>query len=123
MNAVLSAEERSSIQSQKITAVLAFLSVYVIWGSTYFAIRIAVATVPPFLAAGLRFTLAGAFLFAYALIRRTTLPTSVEWRNLAISALLLFVPAYGGLFWAEKTVPSGIASALVATIPVWMALM
>jgi drug/metabolite transporter (DMT)-like permease len=123
MNAALTAEERSSIQSQKITAILAFLSVYVIWGSTYFAIRVAVATVPPFLAAGLRFTLAGTFLFAYALIRRTTLPTAVEWRNLAVSALLLFVPAYGGLFWAEKTVPSGIASALVATIPVWMALM
>ncbi len=107
----------------RVITVLAFASVYVIWGSTYFAIRIAVETVPPFLAAGLRFVLAGAFLFVYVLIRRTHMPTAVEWRNLAISALLLFVPAYGGLFWAEKTVPSGIAAALVATIPVWMALM
>ncbi len=107
----------------RVITVLAFASVYIIWGSTYFAIRIAVETVPPFLAAGLRFVLAGAFLFGYVLIRRVSLPTGVEWRNLAISALLLFVPAYGGLFWAEKTVPSGIAAALVATIPVWMALM
>ena len=123
MNATISAQERGSLRSQKLITILAFLSVYVIWGSTYFAIRIAVATVPPFLAAGLRFVMAGAFLFAYVLVRRMPLPTAVEWRNLAISALLLFVPAYGGLFWAEKTVPSGIASALVATIPVWMALM
>jgi len=123
MNAAISRAEQSSIQSQKILTILAFASVYIIWGSTYFAIRVAVQTVPPFLAAGLRFLLAGAILFAYILIRKMPLPSALEWRNLAISALLLFVPAYGGLFWAEKTVPSGIASALVATIPVWMALM
>jgi drug/metabolite transporter (DMT)-like permease len=92
-------------------------------GFAYFAIRVAVATVPPFFAAGVRFVLAGAILFGYVLICRVPLPTLIEWRNLAASALLLFVPAYGGLFWAEKTVPSGIAAAMVATIPVWMALM
>lgn len=123
MNAAISHKQQSSIQSRKIITILAFASVYIIWGSTYFAIRVAVHTVPPFLAAGLRFLLAGVLLFACVLIRGMPLPSAREWRNLAISALLLFVPAYGGLFWAEKTVPSGIASALVATIPVWMALM
>ena len=111
------------VQRSRVVTVLAFLSVYLIWGSTYFAIRVAVTTVPPFLAAGLRFVLAGMILFGYMLIGKEPFPTGVEWRNLTISSFLLFVPAYGGLFWAEKTVPSGIASALVATIPVWMALM
>jgi drug/metabolite transporter (DMT)-like permease len=51
------------------------------------------------------------------------MPSKMEWRNLAVSAALLFVPAYGGLFWAEKVVPSGIASVMVASIPIWMTLM
>jgi drug/metabolite transporter (DMT)-like permease len=70
-----------------------------------------------------RFTLAGALLLTYAYVRRLPVPTAHEWRNLAVSAAILFVPSYGGLFWAEKTVPSGIAAAMVATIPVWMGLM
>jgi drug/metabolite transporter (DMT)-like permease len=101
----------------------AFFVIYVIWGSTYLAIRVAVATVPPFFAAGTRFTLAGILLLSYALLWRIPAPNAIEWRNLGISAAMLFVPSYGALFWAEKTVPSGIASAVVATIPVWMALM
>ena len=122
MDAVLPAESRTTRPST-VLIVLAFVSVYVIWGSTYLAIRIAVATVPPFFAAGTRFVLAGLILFVYASVRRLPVPTLREWRNIAISAAMLFVPSYGGLFWAEKTVPSGIASAMVATIPVWMALM
>jgi drug/metabolite transporter (DMT)-like permease len=121
MDAVLPAKQ-GTIQSPTLI-VLAFISVYVIWGSTYLAIRIAVATVPPFFAAGTRFVLAGLILFAYAYVLKLPVPTLREWRNITISAAMLFVPSYGGLFWAEKTVPSGIASALVATIPVWMALM
>jgi drug/metabolite transporter (DMT)-like permease len=121
MNAVLSAEQRSA-QSHNLTIFLAFLSVYILWGSTYLAIRVAVATVPPFFAAGSRFVMAGVLLLAYTSIRRIPWPTAREWRNIAVSAGILFVPSYGGLFWAEKTVPSGIASAVVATIPVWMAL-
>jgi drug/metabolite transporter (DMT)-like permease len=123
MHAVAAAEERGSLESRRLMTVLAFLAVYLIWGSTYFAIRIAVATVPPFLAAGSRFVLAGAFLLAVALIRRFPMPSLVQWRNLLISAAMLFVPSYGGLFWAEKTIPSGIAAAMVATIPVWMAVL
>lgn len=112
----------NAARSQKLLTISAFFAIYIVWGSTYLAIRVAVATVPPFFAAGTRFTLAGVLLLTYALVRRTPMPEAVEWRNLAISAAMLFVPSYGGLFWAEKTVPSGIASAVVATIPVWMAL-
>lgn len=102
--------------------IAAFVAVYVLWGSTYFAIRVAVAIVPPFFAAGVRFVLAGLLLLVYVFSRRSAMPSRKQWRSLTISAAILFVPSYGGLFWAEKTVPSGIASAMVATIPVWMAL-
>ena len=122
MDAVVEAQHRSSAPPT-LNLILAFFAIYVIWGSTYLAIRVAVATVPPFLAAGMRFTAAGLILLIYASVRKLPMPSAREWRNLSISALMLFVPSYGGLFWAEKTVPSGIASAVVATIPVWMALM
>ncbi len=117
------AAQRGSYQSQKVLTILAFLSVYLIWGSTFLAIRVAVKTVPPFFAAGARFSLAALILFAYVLVRRTPMPTPAQWRNLAISAAILFVPSYGGLFYAEQTVPSGVASAMVAAIPVWIAIL
>jgi drug/metabolite transporter (DMT)-like permease len=103
--------------------VLAFLAIYVLWGSTFFAIRVAVETVPPFLAAGIRFTLADLVLYGWSRVRGVPHPTVGEWRNVAILGVLLFLIPYSGLFWAEKTVPSGIASLLVATIPVSTALL
>jgi drug/metabolite transporter (DMT)-like permease len=103
--------------------VLAFLAIYVLWGSTFFAIRVAVETVPPFLAAGIRFFLAGFVLYGWSRARGVRSPTALEWRNLAILGALLFLIPYSGLFWAEKTVPSGIASVLVATIPISTALL
>jgi drug/metabolite transporter (DMT)-like permease len=103
--------------------VLAFLAIYVLWGSTFFAIRVAVETVPPFLAAGIRFFLAGFVLYGWSRARGGRNPTALEWRNLAILGALLFLIPYSGLFWAEKTVPSGIASVLVATIPISTALL
>jgi drug/metabolite transporter (DMT)-like permease len=102
MDAAVSRAEQSSIQSLQITTILAFASVYIIWGSTYFAMRVAVQTVPPFLAAWLHFLLACGILFAYVLIRRTPLPTAVEWRNLAVRALLLFVPLMAGCSWRGR---------------------
>jgi drug/metabolite transporter (DMT)-like permease len=103
--------------------VLAFLAIYVLWGSTFLAIRVAVETVPPFLAAGIRFFLAGFVLYGWSRARGVRSPTALEWRNLAILGALLFLIPYSGLFWAEKTVPSGIASVLVATIPISTALL
>jgi len=107
----------------RVLTVLAFTAIYLIWGSTYLAIRIAVATVPPLFAAGTRFFFAGAVLFIWALARGGAMPSRREWRNLAIQGVLLFLIAYGGVFWAEKTLPSGITSVLVATIPIWTALL
>jgi drug/metabolite transporter (DMT)-like permease len=100
---------------------LAFFAIYVLWGSTYLAIRIVVETVPPLFAAGVRFAIAGTILYLGSRARGVPHPSRREWRNLAVLAVLLFLAAYSGLFWAEKTLPSGIASVLVATVPVWTA--
>jgi drug/metabolite transporter (DMT)-like permease len=102
---------------------LAFAAIYVLWGSTYLAIRVAVATVPPLFAAGLRFTVAGSVLYVWARLTGAPSPLRKEWRNLWTLGALMFLAAYSPLFWAEKTVPSGVASVLVATIPVWTALL
>ncbi len=106
---------------QRLAYLLAFFAIYFIWGSTYFAIRVLVETVPPLLAAGLRFAIAGAVLYLWASARGAVQPTRIEWRNLAVLGAMMFLAAYGRLFWAEKSVPSGVASVLVATIPVWIA--
>jgi drug/metabolite transporter (DMT)-like permease len=102
---------------------IAFAAIYVLWGSTYLAIRVAVATVPPLFAAGVRFTIAGSLLYLWSRLRGAPTPSSKEWRNLWTLGALMFLAAYSALFWAEKTVPSGVASVLVATIPVWTVLL
>jgi len=102
---------------------LAFFAIYVLWGSTYLAIRVAVESVPPLFAAGVRFMIAGAVLYPWARMRGELAPTREQWRNLALLGALMFLAPYGGLFWAEKTLPSGIAAVLVATIPLWTALL
>lgn len=97
--------------------VLAFFAIYVLWGTTFLAIRIAVQELPPLFAAGVRFFIAGIVLYGFLSFRVKTQPTGVQWRNLAILGLLMFVAEYGPLFWAEKYVSSGVASLLAATLP------
>jgi drug/metabolite transporter (DMT)-like permease len=101
---------------------LAFAAIYLVWGSTYLAIRIGVREVPPFLLAAIRFIIAGAVLFAWSSARGERLPTLRQWKSVLIIALLIFVFDYGLLFWAEQRVPSGIAAVILATIPVFMTL-
>ncbi len=101
----------------------AFAAVYIIWGSTYLAIRFAVETVPPFLMAGTRFVIAGAILYAWMRMRGTPAPTRIQWRTAAIIGGLLLMGGNGVLAWAEQTVPSGLAALMIATVPVWMVLL
>jgi drug/metabolite transporter (DMT)-like permease len=97
--------------------ILAFAAIYVLWGSTYLAIRIAVQQVPPFFAAGSRFFLAGALLYAVMRLWGRPRPLGREWRNLIGIGSLMFVATYGPVFWAEQYVPSGFTSVLEATLP------
>lgn len=97
--------------------VLAFLAIYILWGTTFLAIRVAVHEVPPLFAAGTRMFLAGAILFGWTMLRGAAWPTRGQWQSLALMGGLMFVLDYGLLFWAEKYVPSGIAAVLSATVP------
>jgi len=100
-----------------IRVILAFFAIYVIWGSTFLAIRTAVLLAPPWLCAGIRFFTAGTILFLFARLRGTAWPTWREWRSLGIIGVLMFSVTYGALFWGEQFVPSGITSVLEATLP------
>lgn len=100
--------------------VLAFSAVYVIWGSTYLAIRFAVETLPPFLMAGVRFSTAGLLLYGWCRFRGADAPRPREWATTAVVGFFLLLLGNGGLSWAEQRVPSGIAALVVATVPIWM---
>jgi drug/metabolite transporter (DMT)-like permease len=104
-------------RSFDVRTLLAFFAIYILWGGSFLGIRIAVLEVPPLFAAGTRFFVAGVVLYAFMRYRGRPGPTRAQWRSLGIIALLMFVAEYGPLFWAEKYVPSGIASVLEATLP------
>ncbi len=101
----------------------ALLIVWVVWGSTYLAIRVAVESLPPLLMAGGRFVIAGLIMFPVAARRgrtgRTWRPAWAQWRGCAVVGVLM-LGANGALSFAERTVPSGLASLLIATVPLWL---
>jgi drug/metabolite transporter (DMT)-like permease len=101
---------------------LAFATIYLVWGSTFLAIRIGVHEVPPFLLAAMRFLLAGGVMVAWMLARGVPVPTLGEWRSSFLLAVLIFLSNYGLVFWAETRIPSGITAVMQATIPAFMAL-
>ncbi|HEY1804918.1 MAG TPA: EamA family transporter [Terracidiphilus sp.] len=101
---------------------LAFAIIYFIWGSTFFAIRVGVSEIPPFLLCAMRFLAAGALVYGWAAAQGEHSPNARQWSSVLMMALLIFVGDYGLLFWAEQRVPSGIAAVIMATIPVFMAL-
>lgn len=100
--------------------IAAFAAVYIIWGSTYLAIRFAVETTPPFLMAAFRFLVSGVLLVTIARMRGNAKPTLSHWRSAAIVGTLLLVGGNGAVVWAEQTVPSGITALIVAILPFWI---
>jgi drug/metabolite transporter (DMT)-like permease len=98
----------------------AFVAVYIVWGSTYLAIRYAVETIPPFLMVGTRFLASGAILYAWSRLRHQPKPTAAQWRDASIAGFLLLCCGNGAVAWAEQRVPSGLAALLVAIVPLWM---
>jgi drug/metabolite transporter (DMT)-like permease len=105
-----------------IKIVLAFAAIYIIWGTTYLAIRIAVETIPPFFMAGVRFILAGIITFVFLRARGAPMPQRLHWRSAVIIGLFLLVGGNGLVTWSEQQVPSGIAALVVATVPLWITL-
>ncbi len=104
------------------TVILAFLSIYLIWGSTYLAIRYAVETIPPLYTAGLRHLTAGTILLFWCLAKRLR-PTWSQVRASIIIGFFFFLIGHGTLHWAEQRVPSGLASLLIASEPIWVFLL
>jgi drug/metabolite transporter (DMT)-like permease len=100
--------------------VLAFAAIYLIWGSTYLAIRYAVETIPPLLMMAARHFTAGIALYAWLRLRGTPAPLRIHWRTAAIAGGLFFLGSHGTLAWAEQKVPSGLAALLCATLPLWI---
>src|SRR5262249_51532812 len=100
-------------------ALLAYLAIYVIWGSTYLAIRVAVGSIPPLLLMGVRCTVAGLLLLAWATLRGER-SRPHHWRHAAIAGGLMIACTYGALGWAEQRLASGVAALLSATSPLWL---
>lgn len=107
----------------KIRIWIPLLSIYLIWGSTYLAIRFAVETIPPFLMAATRFLIPGIFLFLWRRASKDPKPTTEEWKSTIIIGLLLLVGGNGGVTWAEQTLPSGIAALVIGSVPIWIILL
>src|SRR5215470_15310352 len=102
---------------------LAFAIIYFVWGSTFLAIRVGVREFPPFLLAAMRFFAAGLILYVWMRLKGSPSLTLHAWAGASFLGTLIFVVDYGCLFWAEQRVPSGIAAVILATIPVFIALM
>ena len=113
---------QSSALSPRILVPLALLAVYVIWGSTYLAIRFAVAGFPPFIMASLRFIIAGTLMFVFLRWRGVAPPTRRQWINCLVTGTLLLGVGNGLVCFAEQTVASGIAAVAVASVALFMAL-
>jgi drug/metabolite transporter (DMT)-like permease len=102
---------------------LALGTVYVVWGSTYLAIAVAVETLPPFLMSSARFLVAGVVLYVWARSRGAAAPTPRQWLGSAGVGFALLLVGNGGIAWAEQRVGSGVVALLVATTPLWIALL
>jgi drug/metabolite transporter (DMT)-like permease len=103
---------------------VAFAIVYLVWGSTYLAIRFAIETLPPFLMAGARFLVAGGALYAWSrLVGGAARPTAAHWRATAVLGVLLLLAGNGLVVWAEYRVASGIAALVVGIVPCFVVLL
>jgi len=117
----MTVETKPANNNHVLKIVLAFAAIYIIWGTTYLAIRVAVDTIPPFLMAGTRFLIAGVATFAFLRARGVPMPVRLQWRSAAVVGAFMLVGGNGLVTWSEQQVPSGMAALVVATVPLWMA--
>ncbi len=103
--------------------IAAFAAIYLIWGSTYLGILIAIETIPPFLMAGTRFLIAGLILLAWGLLKGEKIPAKESLLKIGFSGLLMLFIGNGAVTWVEQYLPSGLAAIIVATVPLWFVLL
>jgi len=118
-----SSAQGSAARSLSWRQVAALGAVYLIWGSTYLAIRFAIETLPGFSMSGLRFMLAGGVLYLWARLRGAAPPRWVEWRSGLLLGAFLLLGGNGGVVWAEQQLQSGMAALIVASEPLWVVLL
>ncbi|MCX6057645.1 MAG: EamA family transporter [Chloroflexi bacterium] len=99
---------------------LALIALYLVWGSTYFGIKVAIETIPPFFHAGVRFLISGIILVAWQRAAGQQMPTRKQWISTAIIGSLLLLGGNGLVSWAEQFIPSGIAALIIASVPLFL---
>jgi drug/metabolite transporter (DMT)-like permease len=114
---------RGTMPPAKASILLAFAALYLIWGSTYLGIRVAIETMPPFLMAGIRFAVAGILLFGYLIARGAPWPTATQWRYQFIAGLFLLLGGNAVVSWAELRTPSGITCLILGASPLFLVLL
>ncbi|HEY3570111.1 MAG TPA: EamA family transporter [Thermoanaerobaculia bacterium] len=111
-----------ALRASALQVAVALGAVYLIWGSTYLAIRFAIETIPPFLMAAARYLAAGGMLYVWSRLRGAPRPRLIHWRSAVLLGGLLLLLGNGGVVWAEQRVSSGLAALLVSTEPLWIVL-
>ena len=109
---------RAPAKASRWALIMAFAAIYVIWGSTYLGLRVAVETMPPFLMAGTRFAVAGLLIFGFVMVRGASWPTAKQWKDQAIVGTFLLLGGNAVVSWSEQRVPSGITSLILGAAPV-----
>src|SRR3712207_4121793 len=115
--------QRMPLSSTRISVIGAFAAIYGIWGSTYLALAVALQSLPPFLLMAVRCLAGGAILYGYARLRGSTRPPASIALLASVCGILFFAGCHGVLAEAQQRVPSGLAAVLLATIPLWIALL
>jgi drug/metabolite transporter (DMT)-like permease len=114
---------KSLTKHPKALVLAAFAAIYIIWGSTYLGILIAIKTIPPFFMAGTRFLIAGLILFVWALLKGEQVPDKKSVWKLSVAGFLMLTLGNAFLSWTEQYLPSGLAAVLVATVPLWFVIL
>lgn len=109
--------------SPRARLLLAFAAVYIVWGSTYLGMAVAVQTIPPFLMAAARFLIVGPLMIGIARWQGEALPPAAQWRTGFLAGGIMLIGGNGLVSWAQQTVPTGIASLIVGTTPLWMVML
>jgi len=99
---------------------IALIALYIVWGSTYFGIKVAIETIPPFFHAGIRFLISGLILMSWQRAAGHDLPTRKQWMSTAFIGLMLLLGGNGLVAWAEKFIPSGIAALIISSTPMFL---